>query len=116
MKTPAGDTIVENSYVGSVQVKKSEGRGLGLFTTKNVEAGELLICEKAFSYAYEGETKNLEEFSWIPVIADVLTNRITSGTKVSLLEETEQKLKWNLSLLLYIADITYQPRKVRKII
>lgn len=118
MKTPAGDTIVENSYVGSVEVKKSEGRGLGLFTTKNVKAGELLVCEKAFSYAYEGEnTKILEDFSWIPAIANILTNRITSGTKVSLLEETVQKLRRNLSLLPCITDLyhgSYVPAEKSK--
>lgn len=118
VKTPAGDTLVENSYVGPVKVEKSEGRGLGLFTTKNVVAGELLICEKAFSYAYEGENmKNLEEFSWIPIIANILTNRITTGAKVSLLEETIQKLKSNLSLLPCITALhhgSYEPAEESK--
>ncbi|KAI0379498.1 hypothetical protein F5Y04DRAFT_290376 [Hypomontagnella monticulosa] len=42
------------TYVGSVGVRDSPGRGKGLFTTKQVKAGELLLCEKAFAYSYAG--------------------------------------------------------------
>lgn len=39
------------TYVGPICVKmSSESRGRGLFTTKAVKAGELLLCEKAFAY------------------------------------------------------------------
>jgi hypothetical protein len=36
-----------------VEIRPSPGRGRGLFTTRTVAAGELLLCEKAFSYCYE---------------------------------------------------------------
>ena len=52
-KCPAPD-MDRASYVGSVEVRqcaiKSHGRGL--FTTKDVKAGELLLVEKAFSAAF----------------------------------------------------------------
>ena len=38
------------TFAGNVEVQASKGRGRGLFTTKDVIAGELLLCEKAFSY------------------------------------------------------------------
>jgi hypothetical protein len=38
------------TFVGLVEVKTSPGRGRGLFTTKAVKAGELLLCEKAFAH------------------------------------------------------------------
>ncbi|OVA12204.1 SET domain [Macleaya cordata] len=34
-------------YIGSIQIKKSENRGRGLFSTKNIEAGTLLFVTKA---------------------------------------------------------------------
>ncbi|KAJ5327093.1 uncharacterized protein N7506_010195 [Penicillium brevicompactum] len=38
------------SYQGPVVVKESNLRGRGMFTTKAVKAGELLLCEKAIAY------------------------------------------------------------------
>lgn len=40
------------TYVGSVEVQVSEGKGRGLFTNSQVKAGDLLVCEKAFSYGF----------------------------------------------------------------
>lgn len=39
------------SYIGSVEIRacKAKSRGRGLFLTKPVYAGELLLCEKAFA-------------------------------------------------------------------
>ena len=34
------------TFVGPVAVKASIGRGRGLFTTKAVKAGDLILCEK----------------------------------------------------------------------
>ena len=88
------------SYFGPVKIKNSQGRGLGLFTTKNVVAGELLLCEKAFSYSYkEKYAEKTEDSSGIPILANIFTNGITVGTQVNLLKETIQKLKWNPSFL-----------------
>lgn len=41
-------------YVGPIEVRKCaiESHGRGLFTTKAVRAGELLLCEKAFATAF----------------------------------------------------------------
>ncbi|KAL2037082.1 hypothetical protein N7G274_010209 [Stereocaulon virgatum] len=41
-------------YVGGIEVRPCavEGHGRGLFTTRDVEAGELLLCEKAFGAAF----------------------------------------------------------------
>lgn len=42
------------TYIGPVEVRKCaiESHGRGLFTTKAVKAGELLLCEKAFAAAF----------------------------------------------------------------
>jgi hypothetical protein len=40
------------TYTGSVEVRESKGKNRGYFTTASVKAGDLLLCEKAFSYHY----------------------------------------------------------------
>lgn len=45
------------TFSGVVEVRDSPGRGRGLFTTKPVSAGELLVCEKAFGYHYANADK-----------------------------------------------------------
>lgn len=88
------------TYVGAVTVGESRGRGFGLFTTRNVVAGELLLCEKAFSYSYEKrKARKSGDPSAIPIQANILTNRITIGTQVSLLKETIQNLSKRPSFL-----------------
>lgn len=39
------------TYTMPVAIKNSPGKGRGVFTTRKVLAGDLLICEKAFGYA-----------------------------------------------------------------
>ena len=45
------------AYIGPIEVRKCaiESHGRGLFTTKAVKAGELLLCEKAFITAFAPE-------------------------------------------------------------
>jgi tetratricopeptide (TPR) repeat protein len=93
------------TYVGPVKVKESGGRGRGLFTTKPVVAGELLLCEKAFSYCYEDRDDKAKDSLQTPLLANMLTNRITLGTQVSLMKEIIQKLKRNPSLLSSITSL-----------
>ena len=40
------------TYIGPVEIREVTGKGRGLFTTKTVKAGDLLLCEKAFCHAY----------------------------------------------------------------
>jgi tetratricopeptide (TPR) repeat protein len=45
------------NYVGPVKVRQcnSTNKGRGVFATRDIDQGELIICEKAFAIAYEGE-------------------------------------------------------------
>ncbi|KAF9870570.1 tpr domain protein [Colletotrichum karsti] len=43
------------TFSSPVEVRASPGRGNGLFATKAVKAGDLLLCEKAFAYSYAGD-------------------------------------------------------------
>ncbi|KAF9774235.1 hypothetical protein IL306_007805 [Fusarium sp. DS 682] len=46
------------SYYGPTEVKDSLGAGRGLFATRDIEANEIIMCEKAFcaAWSYEPET------------------------------------------------------------
>lgn len=43
------------NYTMPVEIRGAPGKGRGIFTTRKVLAGELLICEKAFGYIYRGK-------------------------------------------------------------
>ncbi|RAL63229.1 hypothetical protein DID88_004307 [Monilinia fructigena] len=87
------------TFVGSVFVKPSPGRGQGLFTTKAVKAGELLLCEKAFAHCYAGTSEDSETQSKTTLLMDTHTNRITMGTQSDLITNVVQKLWKNPSLI-----------------
>lgn len=79
------------TYIGSVEVRESPGKDRGLFTTAKVKAGDLLVCEKAFSYSYSD---------------------YSSGTKTALREITIRKLTGNPHLIPLFASVyhsSYQP-------
>ena len=40
------------TFAGPVTIKMTEGRGRCLFVSRDVTAGEFLLCEKAFSYSF----------------------------------------------------------------
>lgn len=93
------------TFDGPVAVKASAspsaGREKGLFTTRAVRAGELLLCEKAFSYSQgrgSGEEEEEEE--------DFL-NEMFGVEEDPLLTPTLQKLWRNPSIL---ADFSKLPR------
>lgn len=43
------------TYIGPVEIRQTESKGRGLFVTKAVKAGDLLLCEKAFSCVHVNE-------------------------------------------------------------
>ncbi|EDO02331.1 hypothetical protein SS1G_04807 [Sclerotinia sclerotiorum 1980 UF-70] len=87
------------TFLGPVVVKPSPDRGLGLFTTKAVKAGELLLCEKAFAHCYAGTSEGSETFSKTTLLMNVHTNKMTVGTQADLITTIVQKLWKNPSLI-----------------
>jgi tetratricopeptide (TPR) repeat protein len=49
------------TYIGPVAKRKTADKGNGLFTTRDVKAGELLLCEKAFTHCYSSHEQNPKE-------------------------------------------------------
>jgi hypothetical protein len=105
------------TFVGPVVVKVSSGCGRGLFTTKAVKAGELLLCEKAFAYCYAGGSEESSEESSkagskINLLVNIHTNRMAIGTQGHLITAIVQKLWRNPSLLSEFATLhhgSYKP-------
>ncbi|KAK1987186.1 hypothetical protein LZ30DRAFT_199836 [Colletotrichum cereale] len=87
-------TIDCATYSSPVEVRGSPGRGRGLFTTEAVKAGELLICEKAFSYVYVDQndpvtSKNLK------ILMNLDSKKMTMGGQATLISTVVQKLHHN---------------------
>lgn len=86
-----------STYIGPVSIRASGSRGRGLFTTKAVKAGDLLLCEKAFAYAFV-DTKKAENIKNCTVLINVETDSITLGTHAELIRLIVQRLWRNHSL------------------
>ena len=99
------------TYVGPVEVRQTKFQGRGVFATRAIKAGELVLCEKAFSAvivserAPEALTTNI----------DINSNCISIGAHSSVVADTVCKLRDNPSFApaftnLYKGD--YTPRKM----
>ena len=92
------------SFTGPVEIRDSEGRGRGLFTTKDVTAGTMLLCEKAFSYCLGAKEASVDNFKYLTfslqtgVLMHAASDRITLGTQTTLITATTRKLYQNPSL------------------
>jgi hypothetical protein len=96
------------TFIGPVTIKASKGRGWGLFTTKPVKAGDLVLCEKAFAHCYADTNKeNSTKSSKISLLINIHTNRIHIGTQSDLITTIVQKLWRNLSFLLDFTELHY---------
>ncbi|KAG8412912.1 hypothetical protein J3458_013334 [Metarhizium acridum] len=79
------------SYAAVVEVRKSPGRGYGLFTNTAVSVGELLLCEKAFAYSYADD----ETTERCQILMNLSTKMMTVGGQARLLNQVIQKLYHN---------------------
>jgi tetratricopeptide (TPR) repeat protein len=75
------------TYQGPVVLGESKMHGRGLFTTKAVKAGDLLLCEKAFSYTFSAKDTS----STIQVNPE--TKFVARGSTIDLTTATITKLQ-----------------------
>jgi len=100
-----------STYVGPVSVRASGSRGRGLFTTKAVKAGELLLCEKAFAHAFVDNGKAKVNAD-ITLLVNTETDSMAMGAQAELIRMIVQKLYRNPSLASVITDLhhgSYKP-------
>ncbi|KAG5655692.1 hypothetical protein KAF25_009191 [Fusarium avenaceum] len=72
-----------------IKIRDSPGRGRGLFTTKAVSAGDLLLCEKAFSYSFIDDTRLEDD---VTCMLNLSTKRVTLGASADLWPQVVHKL------------------------
>lgn len=88
------------TYIGPVEIRQTESKGRGLFLTKPVKAGDLLLCEKAFGHIYAAEDAGdgNERGSKNSVLLNTNTDQGFMGTQPELITFIVQKLYRNPSL------------------
>ncbi|KAG5754251.1 hypothetical protein H9Q72_006066 [Fusarium xylarioides] len=79
------------TFSSLVEIRDAPGRGKGLFLTKDVSAGDLILCEKAFSYCFMDEKSHKN----YPILANVPRNEVETGGSVHLWAQVTQKLYHN---------------------
>ena len=82
------------SYLGPMELRETKTRGRGLFAAKSVKAGELLLCEKAFSAIMPDQSPKSSCF----VVSHKETTLTTNLTAFALRTDIVQKLVRNPSL------------------
>jgi hypothetical protein len=100
------------TFTGPVTVKATKGRGQGLFTTKAVKAGDLVLCEKAFAHCYANTKENSAYSSKINILLNIHTSQGSIGAQNELITTIVQKLRRNQSFLQEFAALhhgSYKP-------
>jgi hypothetical protein len=87
------------TYIGPVQIGQTESRGRGLFTTKAVQAGDLLFCEKASAFAVLS-AENTSKKPHVEFEQDVYR-----AQQHSLVQNATEKIFQNPSLLPILSDL-----------
>lgn len=89
-----------------MKVKLTGTRGRGLFTVAAVKAGDLLLCEKAFSYAFsDNKSKSSSQSVQLLCIADTIG--ATFSKQVDLMTVLAQKIYTNPSLHSIVTYLYY---------
>jgi hypothetical protein len=102
-KTHSPPHLDHATYVGPVQVRTVEGKGRGLFTTKPTKAGDLLLCEKAFSHAHVDDAQKGN--ANITLLMNVETDKGFIGGQADLIQLITQKLYKNPSMTAAFTDL-----------
>ena len=106
--TPKHNRLDHANFVANVEVRQSPKHGNGLFAVKPINAGDLVICEKALSVAFDGDTSVRQH-----LIHNLNTGSTVTGPQITLQANLVQKMMHNRSLAkeyLKCYDIGYEPK------
>ncbi|KAK7190032.1 TPR domain protein [Paraphaeosphaeria sporulosa] len=87
------------SFIGNVKVENSEGRGRGMYVTRNIPAGEVVMADKAFHVVWGHDKEALTAMTY-----DVRDDRIRVQP-VGLSKSIVQKLLGNSSQIERVMDL-----------
>lgn len=100
------------TYIGPVSVRFTNSHGRGLFTTKAVKAGDIILCEKAFAHSF---VDHIGFTLSAVVLIKPETNRMTLRGQAELITLIAQKLYKNPSLIPVVTDLyhgSYDPLEI----
>lgn len=95
-------------FTSNTTISEAGAHGKGLFATKDIKAGQLIMCEKAMCVAFDSD-----ETSRSYTILNHNTKRALAGTQATLLFTMVQKLVHNPELATVFFDLFdggYQPK------
>ncbi|CVK95526.1 related to TPR domain protein [Fusarium mangiferae] len=95
------------TFSSLVEIRIAPGRGKGLFLTKDVSAGDLILCEKAFSYCFMDEKSH----KTYPILGNLPRKEVTTGGSVRLWAQVIQKLYHNPEHLDTIQELFHGDQK-----
>lgn len=105
--------VEAGTYIGPVEVRQTQKHGKGLFTTKAVKAGDLLLCEKASALATPERNWRCKIFypdtdeAYYKYLFNTETDKAVFGTQADLVEIIAQKVLRNPSLLPGIIELDH---------
>ena len=94
-------------FTANTTVRDAGSRGRGLFAAKDIKAGELVLCEKAFQVAHRSDANTY-------MILNINTGRGQMGSHASLMFSIVGKLRCNpkqATRFLDLYDGGYQPKR-----
>ncbi|EWG49142.1 hypothetical protein FVEG_16416 [Fusarium verticillioides 7600] len=95
------------TFSSLVEIRDAPGRGKGLFLTKDVSAGDLILCEKAFSYCFMDKKSH----KTYPVLANVPCEEAKGGGVVLLWAQVTEKLYHNPEHIYTIQELFHGDHK-----
>ncbi|KAL9562488.1 hypothetical protein ACKAV7_013571 [Fusarium commune] len=96
------------TFSSLVEIRVVPGRGKGLFLTKDVYAGDLILCETAFLYYFMDDEKSNETY---PILLNMSSKELTSGGSVHLWPQVTQKLFHNPEHIFTIQELFHGDHK-----
>lgn len=88
------------SFLANVELRDRPGKGRGVFATKDLKAGDLVICEKAFLVTFFSD-----DVAEVYTLLDLNTNTGVMGTQATLLFGLTQKLLHNPTAATAFCDL-----------
>ncbi|KAH7220203.1 hypothetical protein BKA60DRAFT_596496 [Fusarium oxysporum] len=101
------------TFSSLVEIRVAPGRVIGLFLTKDVSAGDLILCGKAFSYYFMDDEKSHETY---PILLNMSSKELTPGGSVHLWPQVTQKLFHNPEYIYTIQELFHGNHKKLQII
>ena len=74
-------------FTGPIKTAQCYGHGLGYVATREIKAGEILLCEEAFALSFEARSPNT------PSEVAEARREVSEETHISLLKDMLQKLR-----------------------